>query len=296
MKQDVIIIGGSFAGLAGAMMLARARRHITIIDAGAPRNRFASHSHGFLGHDGRPGADILADARSQLLAYPTVTFVEGKAIHAKGEIDDFSVELESGDVLEGRRLLIATGARDNLPDIPGIAERWGKTVLHCPYCHGFEIGGGAIGVIAGSPLSYHQAALVADWGDVTFFTNNVPLDAEAFDLLKRRNVRLEQGKVAAVSDADGGWLSVHVENKPATAVKAIFVATSLDVRNPLIDALECRLEETPMGTIVATDAMKATSVEGVFAAGDAARAAGNITFSAADGTMAGLAIHRSLIF
>jgi thioredoxin reductase len=296
MKQDAIIIGGSFAGLAGAMMLARARRPITVIDAGLPRNRFASHSHGFLGHDGRPGSDILADARAQLLAYPTVTFVEGTAVHAGGGIDNFSVELDTGAVLEGRRLLIASGVRDNLPDIPGIAERWGETVLHCPYCHGFEIGGGKIGVIAGSPLSYHQAALVADWGDVTFFTNDMPLEQEALDLLTRRNVRLAPGKVAAISDAGGGGLSVEIENKPGTTVKAIFVATKLDVQNPIVDALRCRLEETPMGTIIETDAMKATSVAGVFAAGDAARAAGNITFAAADGSMAALAIHRSLIF
>lgn len=296
MKQDAIVIGGSFAGLAGAMMLARARRHVTVIDAGSPRNRFASHSHGFLGQDGRPGSDVLAEARAQLLAYPSVTFVQGTAVHAGGRIDDFSVELDTGAVLEGRRLLIASGARDTLPDIPGVAERWGKTVLHCPYCHGYEIGGGAIGVIAGSPLSYHQAALVADWGDATFFTNDVSLDADALDLLRKRNVRLEPGKVTEVSDAEAGLLAVHVEAKPTASVKAIFVATSLEVKSPVIDALGCRLQDTPMGTIIETDAMKATNIDGVFAAGDVARAGGNITFAAADGAMAALAIHRSLIF
>jgi thioredoxin reductase len=297
MQQDAIIIGGGFAGLSAAYILGRARRHVTIIDSGTPRNRFAAHSHGVLALDGKSGLEILADARRQLVAYPTVTFIEGQADSAGGTIDNFHVHLAGRDPITARRLLLANGMEDRLPEIPGLKERWGKTVLHCPYCHGYEIGGGPIGVIAMHSMSAHQAAVVADWGDVTLFTNAMPEpDETARSLLERRNVSLQPGAVSAIETGADEMLRVRLANGRVFEVKALFVGPDMHIRGPFAENLGCRLEETPAGKIIATDAVKATSAAGVYAAGDIARAFGNITLSSADGVMAGLGVHQSLMF
>jgi thioredoxin reductase len=297
MQQDAVIIGGGFAGLSAAYILARARRHVTIIDSGTPRNRFAAHSHGVLALDGKSGLEILTDARAQLAAYPTVTFIEGEANAAEGTIDDFHVDVAGYGSIAARRLLLAGGIEDRLPDIPGLAERWGKTVLHCPYCHGYEIGGGPIGVLATQPMSAHQAAVVADWGDVTLFTNAMPEPDEAtLALLERRNVSLQPGAVSVIEAGTCDRLRVRLENGRTFDVKALFIAADLHRRGTIAESLGCALTETPAGTIIVTDTVKATSVAGVYAAGDNARAFGNITLVSADGVMAGLGMHQSLMF
>ncbi len=174
MHYDAIVIGGGFAGLSAALQLARARRRVLVIDAGEPRNRFSEASHGFLGHDGRPPAAVLRDARKQLMVYSSAAVVDDRAVHAARHSDGFAVTLASGDVYSGARLVLATGIVDELPDIAGVRERWGRTVLHCPYCHGYEVADQRLGVLATSELSVHQALLIPDWSaDVTLFTNNV---------------------------------------------------------------------------------------------------------------------------
>lgn len=174
----------------------------------------------------------------------------------------------------------------------------GQKVLHCPYCHGYEIGGGPIGVLAAHPMSAHQAAVVADWGDVTLFTNEMPEpDEDTLDLLARRKVALQAGKVIAVEEVPGGErLAVQLANGRKVEVKALFIAPALHLRGTLPQDLGCTLEDSPAGQIIATHASKATSVPGVFAAGDSARAYGNITLSSADGVTAALGLHQSLMF
>lgn len=297
MQQDAIIIGGSFAGLSAAYILARARRHVTIIDSGTPRNRFAAHSHGALALDGKPGHEILAEARAQLAAYPTVSFVEGEADSAEGAIDDFHVHLPGHAPISARRLLLAGGMEDRLPEIPGLKDLWGKTVLHCPYCHGYEIGGGAIGVLATHAMAGHQAILAADWGDVTLFTNGMPEpEPETLALLESRRVALQPGIVTALEETGSGLVLVRMANDRSLEVKALFIGPEMHIRGGIVEALGCELEETPAGRIIKTDQMKMTSVAGVYAAGDAARPPGNITLASADGVTAGLGLHQSLIF
>lgn len=297
MTYDAIIIGGSFAGLSAATMLARARRKILIIDSGEPRNRYASHSHGVLAQDGRPGAEILADARSQITTYPTVTFVSGEAASLEGGIDGFSARSTAGETYKARRVLLATGFEDILPDIPGLKERWGKTVIHCPYCHGYEVGGGDVGVIARGSTAAHHAAMVADWGNVRLFTNGLPdPDDEGLALLKRRNVQLVSGRIGAIENGTGGTMNVLLDNGGTIAVKALFVMPECRIRSVIPEAIGCAFTETPIGRIIATDAVKATSVPGVFAAGDIARPFSNITLSSADGVTAGTGLHHSLLF
>ena len=161
MKFDALVVGGSFAGLSAALQLARARRRIAVIDAGQRRNRFVDASHGFLGQDGRAPGDIVAEARAQLLAYPNVSWRDGQATAARKEGEAFEVVV-GGDTLQARRLVLATGVVDELPAVKGLAERWGKTVFHCPYCHGYELNEGAVGVLASSPLSIHHALMLPD--------------------------------------------------------------------------------------------------------------------------------------
>jgi thioredoxin reductase len=169
---DVIIIGGSYAGLSAALQLARAYRKILVIDGGKKRNRFATTSHGFLGQDGRTPEAIAADARAQLLAYDTVQWLDGFVETAEKNADGFAVRLADRNSLLAKRLILAIGVTDTLPDIPGLQERWGKAVFHCPYCHGYELGRGEIGVLAVSEGSLHHAMMLPDWGNTTLFLNN----------------------------------------------------------------------------------------------------------------------------
>ncbi len=297
MTEDAIIIGGGFAGLSAAMQLARARRRITILDTGLPRNRFATHSHGFLAQDGRPGGDILADARRQLAAYETVTFRDVPAERLEGERDAFSVMTGDGGRIDARRVLLATGFEDQLPDIPGLAERWGKTVLHCPYCHGYEVGGGPVGVLARTSEAARFAAVVADWGNVTLFTNEVPEpDEKDLAVLEARNVKLRPGRVTAISDGPGGLLSVETGPGIPTLVKALFVAPEARVRSAIPDDRGLKLKETPIGNILHTDDMGQTSLPGLYAAGDIALGAANISLASANGVKTAVFLHHSLIW
>ncbi|GAA4109967.1 NAD(P)/FAD-dependent oxidoreductase [Aminobacter aganoensis] len=296
MQHDAIIVGGSFAGLAGALLLARTRRRVLVIDAGKPRNRFATHSHGVLGHDGRAGSDLLAEARAQFLAYPSASFVSGEAIAAETTEEGVTVSLADGTRQQGRRMLIATGVRDDLPAIPGLVERWGKTVLHCPYCHAYEIGGGPIGVFATTALSHHQASLLADWGDTIYFASaEFPLDDASTALLAARKVRIEDTPFTAVEGPAPAIDGVRLADGRLVPVKALFIGAPLRMASPLAQQIGCAFDETRLGVKIRTDGFKQTTVRNVFAAGDAATEMHNITLASADGALAALSIHRSLI-
>ena len=289
----VIIVGGSYAGRSAGMQLARARRRVLVIDAGLRRNRYASHSHGFLTQDGRPPADIAADGKRQLLAYPTVTWREGRAQHAEARDGGFRVTLADGSVADSQRLILASGVVDELPPIEGLAERWGASVFHCPYCHGYELDQGRIGVIATGPLSMHHGLMLPDWGQVTFFLNGAfEPDAAQLADLARRGTRVERTPVARIA----GVADVVLADGSVHAMAGLFVAPRTHQASALAGQLGCALDDGPMGQVVRVDEMKATTVPGVFSCGDAARAAGNVAFAVADGAMAGVAAHRSLMF
>ena len=297
-QEDVIIIGGSFAGLAAAIYLARARRDVLVIDGGEPRNRFSAHSRGVFALDGQPGSELLATAKSQLLMYPTAKFVSKKASRVSRKEDFFEVETESGkEHFQSRRLILATGVVDQLPSIPGLRERWGKSIFHCPYCDGYEIGGGSIGVIATLPLSAHFAKLITDWGDVTLFTNgSITLDRDSRDSLTRRGVRIEDRTVVRVDGPSADGLdTVDLSDGRKIGVKAIFIASLFRMGAPFARNLGCVHTNTPRGELVQTDESKMTSVPGVYAAGDMARPTHSITFATSDGVTAGVSAHQSLV-
>ena len=293
MRYDVIAIGGSYAGMAAALQLVRARRSVLVIDAGERRNRFARHAHGFLGQDGVPPGDIAANARRQLEAYPALSWREGRAEAVAGRADEFTVTTSDGGSHQGRRILLATGVADHLPAVSGLAERWGQAVFHCPYCHGYELGGGRIGIVGAGPMSIHQAELLTDWGDVTLLANGaVELGPEARSSLERRGVAIEEARIDRVE----GHADVAMADGRRLRFAGLFAATRTAPAGSLAEAMGCALEETPMGIQVRTDAESKTSVAGIFACGDVARAPHSVSLAVGSGAMAGAQVHRSLLW
>ena len=294
---DVAIVGGSWAGLAAAMQLGRARRRVVVVDAGKPRNRFARSSHGFLGQDGRPPSEILDAFRSQVLAYPTVQLHMGEAKDARPSGDGaFLLDLSSGDSLRAARLILATGVVDELPRIPGLAERWGTTVLHCPYCHGYEVADQRLGVLATNGTTMHLALLLPDWStDVTLFTNGTfAPDSEQQAALAARGVRVETRTIDSLMGDAPRLVGLRLEDGDLVALDALFTASRTRMASPFAERLGCMFDEGRFGPIVRTDARKETSVPGVFCAGDAAREPHSATWAAADGATAGISAHQSL--
>lgn len=297
MHYDAIVIGGSYAGLAAATQLARARRRVLVVDAGQRRNRFAEHSHGFLTQDGTPAADIAAQGRAQLMAYPTVDWLEGTVTAAERAGQGFRIEVDgvapSPEPIDARRLVLATGVIDHLPEVPGLAERWGRHVFHCPYCHGYELNQGRIGALGVSPFSMHVALMLPDWGQATFFLNGAfEPDADQLAQLQARGVVLERGLIDRIE----GAMDIVMRDGRVIAQDGLFTLTRVEVASPIAHALGCEFEDGPLGRTIKTDAMKATTVPGVYACGDAARQGGSLPLVVGDGTLAGAATHQSLIF
>ncbi|CAB3748642.1 thioredoxin reductase [Burkholderia sp. MSh2] len=296
--HEVIVIGGSFAGLSAAMQLARARRRVLVIDAGRPRNRFAAHAHGFFGQDGKPPVQIVEEAAAQLAAYPTVQRIAGDVRTAeRDEHGRFQVTLADGSHASADRLILATGIRDELPALPGLAERWGVSVLHCPYCHGYEVSGRRLGVLATHPLSVHQAILIPDWGPTTWFTQGVAdANQEEAALLDARGVRIERSPVVEILGDAPRIDALRLADGQVVPIDALFVGARTAMASDLAQQLGCAFDDGPLGAVVRVDAGKETSVAGVFAAGDTSTPMTNATFASASGVMAGVAAHRSLIF
>lgn len=296
-KTEFAVIGGSYAGLSAALQLARARRDVTVVDADRRRNRFVDEakgtSHGFLSRDGvAPGA-IAAEARRQLLRYPSVRWLDGVADEAtQGENGIFAFRVGQ-QVVEATRLVLATGVRDELPAVAGLAERWGHSVFHCPYCHGYELEAGPIGIVASSEMAHHHALMLPDWGSPTLFLNDAyrPSD-EALAAFARRGTQVEAARIVRID----GLADVVLNDGRTLRMNGLFTQPRTSLASPVAAQLGCTLTQGPMGAFIQVDAMQQTSVANVFACGDAARAAGSIALAVADGAMAGVAAHRSTMF
>ncbi|RTQ32022.1 NAD(P)/FAD-dependent oxidoreductase [Variovorax gossypii] len=299
MRHDALIVGGSFAGLSAAMQLARARRKVCVVDAGAPRNRFAAASHGFFGQDGVPPLKMIADARDKLLAYPTVEFVKASVVQASTDgAAGFTVSLSNGERRAAGKLLLAFGVQDGLPEVPGLGERWGESVLHCPYCHGYEFSERQLGVL------YHHgvqppdhALLIAEWGPTTLFLNGGEApDAEACAKLQARGVTIESGRIAGLEGEGRSLTGVRIDDGRLLPIEALYVAPRTRPASPLAEQLGCAFDDGPLGKVLRVDAMKMTTVPGAYAAGDLAMMFSNATLASADGLSAGVSMHRSMVF
>lgn len=295
MSHDVIVIGGSYAGMAAALQLLRARRKVLMIDAGQRRNRAADTSHGFLGQDSADPAMIAGKARSELEAYPTLQWLDDLALEAStnGPDGGFSVRSWNGAHHVGARLILATGVSDTLPDITGLSERWGQHVFHCPYCHGYELNQGEIGVIAAGPISLHQAELLTEWGSVTLLVNGaIALDDTARAKLAARRIRIEEAPILGIE----GGADVRLEDGRRLRFAGLFTAPRTAPSTPIAEQLGCELEPTVSGSQIRRNEMHETSVSGVFACGDAAHIPHSVSIAVGDGALTGIMVHRSLVF
>ena len=297
MHHDVIIIGGSYAGLSAGLALGRARKRTLIVDAGQRRNRVAHEAHGFLGQDGRASGAIAADTRAEVAAYPTVGFLDGTATAAAPHERGFAVTTDTGATHTAARLILATGVVDELPDLPGLREGWGAGVYHCPYCHGYEVAERQLGVLAFMPFATHQANLIADWGALTFLTNGVvALTAPERAALVARGVTIEETPVAAVLNAERAVAGVRLTDGRTIPLDALFIGVPFRQASPLAEQLGCALDEIGFGTFVKVDPQGQTTVPGVYATGDATSRLGHsIAGAVGNGYTVGAMAHQSLI-
>ncbi|MBT2499172.1 NAD(P)/FAD-dependent oxidoreductase [Agromyces sp. ISL-38] len=293
---DVIIIGGGSAGLSAALMLGRARRRVLVVDGGAPRNRFAPHMHGVLGRDGWSPLDLLAVGREEVERYGVViesTDVTTTSLTADG----FEVVLPTGELHHGRRMLVATGQRDELPDIPGLAEQWGTGAVVCPYCDGWEVRDRRIAVLGTAPMSVHQAQLLRQWSaDVTYFVNGVELPADAYAGLVARGIAIETREVTRIiADEDGRLRGIRLADCTDVAVDSIFLHPLPVPNDVVLRQLGAATTEELGIDWVAVDAEGRTSVPGLWAAGNVTSARTSVPIASAAGNLAGATINADLI-
>ncbi|MFC9271980.1 NAD(P)/FAD-dependent oxidoreductase [Streptomyces zhihengii] len=297
-SYDVMVLGGGAAGLNGALMLARARRSVAVVDSGAPRNAPADGVHGLLAREGIAPAELVARGREEVRGYGGHV-VDGEVASVDRDGEGFAVRLADGRVARARRLLVASGLVDRLPDVPGVREHWGRDVLHCPYCHGWEVRDRAIGVLASGPMSVHQALLFRQWSDdVTYFAHTMePPTAEQAEQFAARGVRVVEGEVAAL-EADGdGLTGVRLTDGTVVAAAAVVVAPRMEARAGFLSALGLRAVEHPSGAgeHVPADPTGRTEVPGVWVAGNVTDPTAQVGNAAAAGAMAGAQINADLI-
>ncbi|MET9971487.1 NAD(P)/FAD-dependent oxidoreductase [Streptomyces sp. NPDC006356] len=297
-SYEVVVVGGGAAGLSAALVLGRARRRTLVVDAGEPRNAPAAHMQGYLSRDGMPPAEFLAVGREEIARYG-VDLVRDRAVDVeRGE--DFAVTLADGRHVHARRLVIATGLKDELPNVPGVAERFGRDVLHCPYCHGWEVRDQAFGVLATTPLSVHQALMVTQWSkDVTFFLHEVAESDLTDDDLRRlaaAGVKVVPGAVAGLVIEDDRLKGVRLADGTEHAREVLFVAPRAVPQTDLLEKLGAEMQETPFGAYPVVDPTGLTSVPGVWAVGNAMGFSEQVVNAAAGGYRAGSFINGELLF
>lgn len=300
---DVIVVGGGAAGLSGALTLARARRSVLVVDAGAPRNAPAEGVHGYLTRDGMSPLELLAAGREEVRRYGgqiTEGTVTTAARDAAG--GEFTVSLGDGRALRARRLLVATGLVDELPDLPGLREQWGRGVVHCPYCHGWEIRDQAIGVLALGPLAVHQALLFRQWSaDITFFPHTGPQPtAEQAEQFAALGIRVVPGEVSALDVVDGAPAGVRLRGGATIPVQALAIGARMAARADVLAGLGLKPTDHALSAdvgehVVAQDPSGRTSVPGVWVAGNVTNLTATVVASAAEGVTAAAMLNIDLV-
>ena len=299
-EWDVIIVGGGSAGLSAALMLGRSRRRVLVVDGGEPRNRFAAHMHGVLGHDHSSPLDLLAAGRTELTRYDDVTVESGTVASATPLDTDaigFEVVLESGERHTARRMLVATGLRDELPDIPGLAEQWGRTAALCPYCDGWEVRDRRIAVIATDASNTHQAQLMRQLSPrITFYPQGANLPPAARAGLEARGIAVEARRVVEViGDDEGGLRGIRLDDGTEHEADSVFVAPRPVPNDRLLRELRARTMRQSGVDWVLVDPSGRTNVPGLWAAGNIATAASSVPLAMSAGSLAGSGINGDLV-
>ncbi|WP_137991150.1 NAD(P)/FAD-dependent oxidoreductase [Streptomyces vilmorinianum] len=297
-EVDVVVVGGGIAGLSGAVTLARSRRSVVVVDSGEPRNEPASGVHGLLSRDGIAPGELLRTGRAEVEAYGG-RVVTDRAVSARRDGDGFLVETAQGRRYRARRLLVATGLADRLPDVDGLRERWGRDVLHCPYCHGWEVRDEPIGVLATGPMAVHQALLFRQLSDrVTLFRHTAgDLAEEEWEKLAARGIDVVEGEVAAVEVEDDRLAGVRLASGRRFPLRALAVAPRFEARDEVLAGLDLAAAEHPMGigNQVEAQASGMTSVPGVWVAGNVADVMDGVPAAAAAGVKAAAAVNADLV-
>ncbi len=290
---DVIVIGGGAAGLSAALVLSRARRSVLVIDAGMPRNRPAAHMHGFLSRDGMPPLELTAIGRNEVERYGG-TILLGTATDVVNEgTSGFRVELRDGPPVRGRRLLLATGLRDEIPDIPGAWDRWGRDVLHCPYCHGYEVKDQKLAVLGGSPFAVQYALIVRQWtDDLTYLTARNRLTTAERERLGARAIDIVEGDAQGIIVRGDHLEGVELADGPVIHCDALFVPPRFIPNNDLLVGLGCALNDEGWAI---TEPNGLTSVPGVWVAGNVANPRAQVITAAGEGSAAAIAINADLV-
>jgi thioredoxin reductase len=290
---EVIIIGGSVAGLSAAMSLARSGRKILIVDSSNPCNKKARQAHNVITLDGVSPLEIVRRAKEQLAVYPTVQFLSGEVVKAVKTVDDFELSLSSGAKLKAQKLVLATGVRDLLPDIPGFAEAWGVSIFHCPYCHGYEVFHKPLGVWANGENGFEFGKVIHNWSSqLTLYTNEKStLTAEQAGKFAQHGIRIQEQELVSVEQQEG-HINLVFKDGSKESVAGLFARVPFEQHSDLAVQLGC--EMTDFG-LIATDEFEKTTVHGVYAAGDNATMFRSISMAMAAGTKAGAVLNRELI-
>lgn len=290
---DVIIIGGSYSGLAAALALGRSKRQVLILDAGKPCNRQTPHSQNFLTQDGRTPAEIARTAREQVLRYPTVSLLETTASDASVTEHGFEVHTETGERFAAKKLIIASGITDQFPDISGIQECWGISVIHCPYCHGFEHRDRKTGILANGSVAMHLAPMVHNLNkDLCILTNGpASFDAEQLARLQRNGVRVIESEIKQLDHEDGYLKKVHFVDGSELELNALYAALPFTQSTPLPEKIGCQIDEHGY---LSVNEFYETNVAGVYACGDNTSLMRSLSKSVFSGSVAGASANRAL--
>ncbi|MFG3342310.1 NAD(P)/FAD-dependent oxidoreductase [Glycomyces sp. NPDC048151] len=298
-QYDVVVVGGGAAGLNGALMLARARRSVAVVDAGEPRNAPAHGVHGLLGREGMAPAELMAIGRGEVRQYGGHV-ADGSVTSAKAVGGGFAVALADGRNLNARKLLVTTGLVDRLPEIPGLAEHWGRDLVHCPYCHGWEVRDRPIGIVATGPMSMHHALLFRQWTDdlVVFTNDRLALPPEEAEKLKARGTRVVDGAIERIESEGGRIRGVRLAGGEFVERSVLATASRMEARAGFLKDLGLNVVEHPSGAgehVPTVDPTGMTSVPGVWVAGNVTDLMAQVGAAAAAGAMAGARINMELV-
>jgi len=291
---EVIIVGGSYSGLSAAMSLGRSLRQVLVIDSGLPCNRQTPHSHNFITQDGEVPAVISAKAKLQVDFYKTVQFFNGLAVQANKTKEGFEIKTDSEEVFTAKKVLFATGVKDLLPEIKGLAECWGISVLHCPYCHGYEVKTEKTAIIANGEMAFEYAKLILNWTkDLRLLTNGKStITWEQKEILQKRQIEIIEEEIESLEHENGNIKQVIFKNKSNAAVKAIYFRPPFEQHCPLPSALGCELTEQGL---IKVDMMQKTTIPGVYASGDCVIQARSVAMAVSSGSFAGASMNKELI-
>jgi thioredoxin reductase len=292
-ELEVIIIGGSYSGLSAAMALGRSLRNVLIIDSGHPCNIQTPHSHNFLTQDGEKPHKIADQAKAQVLTYPTVTFHEGLAVQGSKTGNGFSISTQTGETFYAKQLIFATGLKDHLPDIPGFAECWGISVVHCPYCHGYEFKNEKTGLLLNGDYAFSNAQLLLNWTkDLTIFTDGKStLSPEQTEKIQKHGIEIVEKKISHLDQERGQVKQIVFRDESTFAVKAIYSRSEFEQHCKIPEQLGCELTEDGFLDV---NSVQKTSVDNIFACGDNANPIRSIAFAVSAGNIAGAVINHNL--